>query len=894
MAILGDSKITKLRVGTETPTPSTSVDTGDLVVTGGAGVGGDFNVGGSINGRTVETTLTDDDTKIPTSGAVYESTIKNITADAEHVSSDAPVDVTVTPGADRTTNLHFKIPAGKDAVSIRLSSESYVFPCEPNGCPKPETYTVTANKQNINEATSWSLSNGLVYTGVDSIKVTPDDMVATTGSNLAVTDGTTGDEEYKWGSSTSSGDTVNFKTTNLPLGKIYRFRARCNVTASTSGKVYLGYTGFNDSSTHWDSVYENVATGNQTFSLVMYAGTKATADPHFMLYTENCTLTIEVASTELFEATLRDSLDITATAGTVSDSISIVPVKDGLIGSSPYFLIPTADNFTFSADKEGNVPSNELTTIGSFQIFKGDTEENLADWAITGTFQPTANFKGTVTADGSISVSEFAPASDIGYIIINAVKGEESLTKTLRCTKAKSGDSPLLMVLENGFYLLTMSGGANPVLETPLPVAVSAVRIMDGNTEQTFSVNGTDSGWNVSAVFMGILESGTTTEDSSVFNGSIQTDGTIVVSTFSSDITEGEIIITASNTTLNKTLTGSVSIRVQRSAGFGTPQVETSTLPTGQDATANVELVPDSPEYEKSFKFSFGIPRGPEPIFMSMSQDTVAVSASMSGYVDPNIQMAGVSSIRIYQGTTDITNNGWTFYATDSSSDSVLFNVSTTGVIDLVGWTSASGSGADSYIKHVSAMNQSDGTTLTKSIMFYKAKAGEGTPGEAAGFGQITATLTTDSVDPSPRVTVVTSGPNNAKNFAFTFYNVGASVQSASDTVSGVAYLYNALGTQTNGGITPNAVRTALANHIISKAVYTSTFTASTSSYQVPNYVAGQDVEVVYNGLVLIEDVQYSLNTSTGLITFTNALGGGSTSQTLSVIVRSYLGGENG
>lgn len=735
MAILGKSRIEELEIK-----KNLTVD-------------GDANIIGSLDAGNIEDVLTDDASKIPSSKAVFEGTIKTATASAEKVDADSPAEVTVTT-EDRNSNFHFKIPSGDDGKNLLLQADSLFFKADSLGnITEEQTITLVVQASNLNEQVTWN--DPSIPAGTMSYVVT------------------------------------------APVGPSF----------------------------------------NKTFTVTA------------------------------------DGLSSTLTIGTINE------------GDSPYVLVPSTDNFIFSADSDGNVPANELTTIGSFQILYGSKVETLSDWSISSSFQPTANFSGTVSTEGQISVSQFSPASDIGYITITATKGDNTVSRTLRCVKAKSGETPIILALENDNYVFTIKGGTTSELDDVLPAAVSAFRILEGNKEQSFTIGTNASGWGVSAVFTAVVNDATST-DASLFAGDLQSDGTIRVTTFSPTLQYGEIVLTAIHPSLG-TLNAVVSVRAQKSAGFGTPTATAETLQMGEDATVAVTADASSPETSKVFNFQFGIPRGKDPIFISLNPDSVAVPASMSGYVEPSINIPAISSIRIYEGPTDITEEvtttgekAWTFSAGDpdgnygSSTDAVVFTVDSNGNINLSGWKE--NSAEDSFIRYVTARRTTDNVVLTKGIMFYKAKAGIGQTGPAAGFGEVTAVIDEDETG-TPRIEVATDGPNTAKNMEFTFYNVG------SGTISN---LYNEVNTATDGAVTPNAVRTYVANMTIGKAVYTSLFTAETTSYQIPNYTAGQDVEVYFNGLYQVKDTDYTL-ADTGVITFANTLGGVSSQQKLVVVCKS-------
>ena len=111
----------------------------------------------------------------------------------------------------------------------------------------------------------------------------------------------------------------------------------------------------------------------------------------------------------------------------------------GQDGTSPYILVLSQDNFVFTADSAGNVSSNQFGVVASATVYHGDAVEDITTWTLSGVFTPASNFTGSIDANGQITISSFASASDIGYATITATKGDITLTKVLRCTKSKQG-----------------------------------------------------------------------------------------------------------------------------------------------------------------------------------------------------------------------------------------------------------------------------------------------------------------------------------------------------------------------------------------------------------------------------------------------------------------------
>lgn len=638
MAILGKSKIEELEVGHGQS--STTPTTGAEIVHGGLGVEENLHVGGNFSAGNVEQTLTDDPNKIPSSAAVFEGTIKTVTASAEKVDTDAPAEVEVTT-EDRNSNLHFKIPSGNDGKTLLLQADSLFFRADSLGTiVDNQTITLKVQSSNLNEQITW------------------DDPSIPAG------------------------------TTEYPI---------------------------------------SVTSGSASYS-------------------KSFTVTA-------------DGLSSTLTIGTINE------------GDSPYVLVPSTDNFVFSADPEGNVPAKELTTIGSFQILYGSKTEDLSDWSISSTFQPTANFSGTVSAEGQISVSKFSPASDIGYITITATKGGNTVSRTLRCVKAKSGETPITLALENDNYVFTFKGGTTPELDDVLPAAISAFRILIGNEEQTFTVGTNASGWGVSAVFTAVVD-GSSSTDASLFNGDIQADGVIRVTAFSPTLQYGKIVLTATHPTLG-TLNATVSVRAQKSAGFGTPVVTTTTLQMGENATVSITPDAGSTESAKVFNFQFGIPRGKDPVYLEVSPDSIAYPFNSTGSApETSATFTNTAKAIVYDGGVDVSKD-WSFSLEGNGTSSVACSIdASSGNISIASYEKID---VESHTITVKATGKSGtsyaGMTLTSHFRVYKSRSGE--KGDRPAIAAVNVNVdTTPKKTPSATATI-TENEANSGIYTITFNFVG-------------------------------------------------------------------------------------------------------------------------
>ena len=537
---------------------------------------------------------------------------------------------------------------------------------------------------------------------------------------------------------------------------------------------------------------------------------------------------------------------------------------DGAVGKT---LQLQADNPFFRVNQSGEV--TEEQTINLHVIASNLTEE--VKWNDPSIPDGTTDYSITINSN---------TGNERTYTVT-----ADNLSSSVTIKAIKDGGNPIILSLENDNYTFTVKGGTTPAIEGTLPQAVSGIRILEGNEEQTFSV-GTGTGWVVSAVFTAVVNNSSSI-NTSLFNGDIQPDGTVRVTTLSPTLQYGEIAITATNTKLNQTLTSTVSIRLQKSAGFGTPTANATTLPMGQEATVSVSA--SGNETNKVFSFEFGIPKGNDPVFMSLNPDTIPVPCSTTGAILSSAFPLHTSVIT-YKGTEDVTSQ-WS-YSVNWSGTTANGSIDAQGNITITDYADI-----ESTILTITATKKGSNPTETikKGLLLYKARTIQGnpgtpgTPGANAKISSATASLNGDTSKGNPSVTVSVnpvSGETNSYTFGFTFNNL-------------LQKLYNSISTATDGAITPNAVRTALSQIESSRAEYKQTIQAKAtlSTYTIPNYTAGQEIDVYYNGLHMpkgtsSEGGRYTINSS-GKITFNTPLGGVESSQQLVVIARTLSNGVN-
>lgn len=135
MAILGDSKITTLEIGKKDNTTLVLTVNGEVsllgkITTTSTALVTNLNAD-KVDGKDVEETLSSSNTKIPTSKAVYDSTLGNIKiGTVSTVTGNAEVTATTT---NRVTTLNFKIPKGESTYEVDLSPDSVVLSADSAG-----------------------------------------------------------------------------------------------------------------------------------------------------------------------------------------------------------------------------------------------------------------------------------------------------------------------------------------------------------------------------------------------------------------------------------------------------------------------------------------------------------------------------------------------------------------------------------------------------------------------------------------------------------------------------------------------------------------------------------------------------------------------------------------
>ena len=335
MAILGDSKITTLEIGKK--------DNTTLVLT----VNGEVNLLGKItttstvlvtnlnadkvDGKDVEETLSSSNTKIPTSKAVYDSTLGNIKiGTVSTVTGNAEVTATTT---NRVTTLNFKIPKGESTYEVDLSPDSVVLSADSAGKVSTSQFgevsrLIIYHGSTKEDLTSWTLSctpptgvtAAISTAGIITISAATDSfnsgllsVTAKKGSNTFTTQLRV--TKVKDGAKGATGATGSAGPAG-PAGKISGAEVTVDATTGTpSGSVTLGGTP-EDRSFKFSFSGLKGATGP--------AGAKGN-DGFSILQADRTPYRNTLATLKTFENKKNDSWELTTFSGKLGDTL-LIPV----------------------------------------------------------------------------------------------------------------------------------------------------------------------------------------------------------------------------------------------------------------------------------------------------------------------------------------------------------------------------------------------------------------------------------------------------------------------------------------------------------------------------------------------------------------------------------------
>lgn len=344
----------------------------------------------------------------------------------------------------------------QDSKILLLSVSTPVFSLKADGTPYAnQSSTVSVRKTGITEPTVWHVEGHTIADNTDAIIVTPDwlvdgqlDIRVTAGEYSAEAHiGSIQDGQQGTGPIFVTADVTSYvfpaDANGLITAEEYqKFASR--ITVQKDNKVYTPVSS--SAAGVWINESFYLTADSDGITNLAISNGSVTATAASIMATDSAKVTIVAHIKDAFGNITEETLIISLSKARQGSQGTQGPPgaagtqgPQGEPGVSPYTLELSQDNFVFTADAAGNVPANQLTTIASVSIYHGQTKEDITTWALEAIFQPTANFAGSITADGNISVTTFSAQSDIGYITINAKKDGITLTKVLRCTKAKQG-----------------------------------------------------------------------------------------------------------------------------------------------------------------------------------------------------------------------------------------------------------------------------------------------------------------------------------------------------------------------------------------------------------------------------------------------------------------------
>lgn len=592
------------------------------------------------------------------------------------------------------------------------------------------------------------------------------------------------------------------------------------------------------------------------------------------------------SSKAVYDSTIKTA---SATAEKIgSEEAPSVTVTTEGRNSNFHFKIPSGDD------------GKTLLLLADVPYFKVDNDGNpLANQTVTLTVQKS-NTLGSVTWTDNQGFN--VPADTLSYQLTTA-----SITGKLPATFTITADG-----LTSSLTVGTLETGEAPYLLDINPSTVSILADYEGTVKDgQLGVVGT------AKVFLGNTNVSAQFTFSAVFGNGLtgqidSTSGQITLESLSAEY--GDITVTAmkGEDTFTKTLRV-VKVKDGDPAGFGTPTAEATLLAPASQPTVDVSV--SGEDTEKVISFEFGIPRS-APIFGMLTSESVNIACDTNGvpFIGSGTAIGTntiISSFRVFNENANISSS-FTYSIGDGGSSATINGY---GIViepdgDII-INSASGVTEINTAVPVHATNGQ--ITIDKTLWLVKINQGaSGIPGQD-GTTIVGATATVDANVGIPSVDVELQGTSEQKTVAFVFSNlkgekgdkgdpgqdgISPSLTQATEVNLGAVYLYAGIGNNTNGPV-DQATFTDLYNYahgIESKGKVVKkhgwyVFDTTIETWSLDTVTGGSTyssvsanapaIEIFYNGLVLVEGLEYSI--SNGLVTFTNALGTGS-NQTLSVI----------
>lgn len=617
----------------------------------------------------------------------------------------------------------------------------------------------------------------------------------------------------------------------------------------------------------------------------------------------NATIDGNLSAGNIEDTLTNDASKIPSSKAVYDSTIKTASATAEKIGSeeAPSVTVTTEDrnsNFHFK------IPSGDdgktLLLLADVPYFKVDNDGNpLANQTVTLTVQKSNTLGSVIWTDNQ---GFNVPADTLSYQLTTA-----SITGKLPATFTITADG-----LTSSLTVGTLETGEAPYLLDINPSTVSILADYEGTVKDgQLGVVGT------AKVFLGNTNVSAQFTFSAVFGNGLtgqidSTSGQITLESLSAEYGDITVTATKGEDTFTKTLRV-VKVKDGDPAGFGTPTAEATLLAPASQPTVDVSV--SGEDTEKVISFEFGIPRS-APIFGMLTSESVNIACDTNGvpFIGSSTAIGTntiISSFRVFNENTNISSS-FTYSIGDGGSSATINGY---GIViepdgDII-INSASGVTEINTAVPVHATNGQ--ITIDKTLWLVKINQGaSGIPGQD-GTTIVGATATVDANVGIPSVDVELQGTSEQKTVAFVFSNlkgekgdkgdpgqdgISPSLTQATEVNLGAVYLYAGIGNNTNGPV-DQATFTDLYNYahgIESKGKVVKkhgwyVFDTTIETWSLDTVTGGSTyssvsanapaIEIFYNGLVLVEGLEYSI--SNGLVTFTNALGTGS-NQTLSVI----------
>lgn len=446
MAILGKSKITELEVL------------------------GNATIDGNLSAGNIEDTLTNDASKIPSSKAVYDSTIKTASATAEKIGSEEAPSVTVTT-EDRNSNFHFKIPSGDDGKTLLLLADVPYFKVDNDGNPlADQTVNLTVQKSNTLGSVTWTDNQGFnVPADTLSYQLTTASITGKLPATFTITaDGLTSSLTV---GTLETGETpylLDINPSTVSILADYEGTVKDGQLGVVgTAKVFLGNTNVSAQFT-FSAVFGNGLTGqiDSTSGQITLESLSAEYGDITVTATKDentFTKTLRVVKVKdgdpagFGTPTAEATLLAPATQPTVDVSVSgedtekVISFEFGIPRSAPIFGMLTSESVNIACDTNGvpfigsGTAIGTNTVISSFRVFNENTNISSSFTYSIGDGGSSATINGygiVIEPDGDIIINSASGVTEINTAVpVHATNGQITIDKTLWLVKINQGAS---------------------------------------------------------------------------------------------------------------------------------------------------------------------------------------------------------------------------------------------------------------------------------------------------------------------------------------------------------------------------------------------------------------------------------------------------------------------